>query len=370
MSEYQYYEFLAIDQPLDQAAQKALRAISSRAEITKTRFTNHYEWGDFKGDPRKLMERWFDLHLYEANWGTRRLMIRVPERFLKRADVDPFLRHLDWVKVWHSGGHAIVDIHFDEEAPDYMEDPSGRLAELAPLRVDVMSGDLRLFYLLWLTAVSDESAPKGEREPLPGIGPLTPALEAFAAFFYVDGNLLAAAAESGHSAPSMTKEELRGALAALSDSEKTDFLLRFAEGDTLAGVELKNRISSRLQTPAPARRTVGALRIRVREIAEARERAEAEASAADERRKAKAASKAQSVRLDALAKRGDCVWGEVEEEIERRIAVSYEKASGLLADLKALADREGDRNEFARRLASIRERHASKRTFIARLNKL
>jgi hypothetical protein len=57
MSEYQYYEFQAIDRPLDRAAQEALRSISSRARITATSFTNHYEWGDFKGDPRKFMEQ-------------------------------------------------------------------------------------------------------------------------------------------------------------------------------------------------------------------------------------------------------------------------------------------------------------------------
>jgi hypothetical protein len=50
MSEYQYYEFQAIDRPLDRAAQDALRSISSRARITATSFTNHYEWGDLKGD--------------------------------------------------------------------------------------------------------------------------------------------------------------------------------------------------------------------------------------------------------------------------------------------------------------------------------
>jgi hypothetical protein len=84
MSEYQYYEFLAIDRPLDRTAQDALRSISSRARITATSFTNHYEWGDLKGDPRKFMERWFDLHLYLANWGTRRLMLRMPARSFLR----------------------------------------------------------------------------------------------------------------------------------------------------------------------------------------------------------------------------------------------------------------------------------------------
>ena len=76
MSEYRYYEFRTIDRPLDEADRGVLRRISSRAQITRARFTNAYNWGDFRGDPRKLMERWFDLHLYLANWGTRRMMLR------------------------------------------------------------------------------------------------------------------------------------------------------------------------------------------------------------------------------------------------------------------------------------------------------
>src|SRR5687767_14427914 len=103
MSEYQYYEFLAIDRPLDRAAQEALRSISSRARITATGFTNHYNWGDLGGDPRGFMEQWFDLHLYVANWGSRRLMMRVPQQLVDRADVDPFLRQAEWVEAWTAG---------------------------------------------------------------------------------------------------------------------------------------------------------------------------------------------------------------------------------------------------------------------------
>src|SRR3546814_5965766 len=71
----------------------------SRARISATSFTNHYEWGDLKGDPCKLMEQWFDLHLYLTNWGTRRLMMRLPERLVSRADIGCFLREVDWVEI-------------------------------------------------------------------------------------------------------------------------------------------------------------------------------------------------------------------------------------------------------------------------------
>jgi hypothetical protein len=71
VSEYQYYEFTAVDRPLTNREQSELRSLSTRAEITASSFVNTYEWGNFKGDPRKLMERYFDAHLYLTNWGTR-----------------------------------------------------------------------------------------------------------------------------------------------------------------------------------------------------------------------------------------------------------------------------------------------------------
>ena len=51
MSEYQYYEFLAVDRPLTAAEQAEVRQLSTRARITATSFANEYHWGDFKGSP-------------------------------------------------------------------------------------------------------------------------------------------------------------------------------------------------------------------------------------------------------------------------------------------------------------------------------
>src|SRR6202047_3824857 len=110
MSEYQYYEFQAIDRPLSEADRRALRDLSTRARITATSFTNSYEWGDFKGDPAKLMERWFDLHLYLANWGSRRPLIRLPQRLVDRQRLDGFLRGVDCATVRIAGENLIIDI--------------------------------------------------------------------------------------------------------------------------------------------------------------------------------------------------------------------------------------------------------------------
>ena len=82
MSEYQYYEFHAIDSPLTQSQIQELRRYSTRATITPTRFVNEYHWGSFKGNPAAWMEKYFDAFFYLANWGTREFMLRVPSRAL------------------------------------------------------------------------------------------------------------------------------------------------------------------------------------------------------------------------------------------------------------------------------------------------
>jgi hypothetical protein len=69
MSEFQYYEFQAIDRPLTSAEMAELRKYSTRARITPTSFVNDYQWGDFKGNQDAWMERYFDAFLYLANWG-------------------------------------------------------------------------------------------------------------------------------------------------------------------------------------------------------------------------------------------------------------------------------------------------------------
>ena len=295
MSEYQYYEFQAIDRPLGETEQEALRALSSRARITARRFTNHYEWGDFKGDPTKLMERYFDLHLYVANWGARRLMIRLPKRHVDVPHLNSFLSDVDWVEVSEKGDNLILDFCRDdvEGALDLDDDGSDWLATLAPLRTAVLSGDLRLLYLTWLSAIEGEGIEDEAIEPLPGIGPLTDALEAAAEFFLIDPDLVEAAAEltCGEGCGGISRDATLEALTAMPEHEKTELLLRVADGDPHAGAELKRKI--RMSTPSPSvgRRTAGALRSRATAIRAQRDRIQAEKQAAQQRRQAKAAKK-------------------------------------------------------------------------------
>jgi hypothetical protein len=376
MSEYQYYEFQAIDCPLNDGDRQALRDLSTRARITGTSFTNSYEWGDFKGDPAKLMERWFDLHLYLANWGSRRLMIRLPKRLVDRSLLDAFLGEVDCASLSVSGENLILDISRDEVEFEDWDDGSGWLAALAPLRAEVLGGDLRLFYLLWLTAVEADVFEVDEPEPMPGIGPMSATIEAFAEFFGIDSDLVQAAAErpAVATANAMSAEAVRQIISAISAPDKTAMLSRLFDGDPHVAAELRAKVRERMADNAGAppviARTVGELRARANAIGLSRQQAAAEKLAAETRRRAKEAEKIRQTRLLAIARRGESVWREVEAEIERRNSAAYDKAAGLLLDLRAVAEERGEIEDFHRRLRAIHERHVRKGKFIERLGTL
>jgi hypothetical protein len=369
VSEYQYYEFLAIDCPLDADARAALRDLSSRARITATSFTNSYQWGDFKGDPVALMTRWFDLHLYAANWGTRRLMIRLPARLVDRDRMAAILASLEDVTLLDAGEHAILDISRQEVEADEADDDSGWLASLAPLRAELLAGDLRLLYLLWLIAVEAEAVADDAPEPLPGLGPLTAPLEAFAEYFAINPDLVAAAAERPASSAAPDPAAVRAAIAALDPAETTDLLARAYAGDLHVGVALRHALRDRLPRPddGPAPRTAAALRERAEDIRRAAEEAAAARQEEEGRRAAALAERARRIRVGLLAKRGEAAWDALEAEIERRNAAGYDAAAVMLADLRALAAERDALAGFATRLADIRARHARKGQFIARL---
>ena len=319
MSEYQYYEFQAIDRPLEAAEREQLRAISSRARITATSFVNSYDWGDLKADPLKLLERYFDLFLYVANWGTRQFAMRLPMRLFELQVLGRFQLDEDLAFTRSAGEHVIININRDEVETDEWENGGGRLAGLAPLRAGLLAGDLRLFSLLWLIQVENDWIRDEAIEPAPGLTELSGPLSALADFLAVDPDLLEAAVGTATSLPSSkpTPSAIDAFVRNLPEEDKVALLLRLYSGDDpYLSAELRRRYREghdpRADKVGPSR-TAGELRAAARRIAQERKHLAEERANAKRRRRQEAEAEARSKHLSALAKRGEGVWREIEE---------------------------------------------------------
>ncbi|WP_033442212.1 hypothetical protein, partial [Saccharothrix sp. NRRL B-16314] len=273
MSEYQYYEFVAVDQPLDAQAQTEVRELSTRAEITATSFVNEYQWGDFSGDPCRLVERHYDAHLYLADWGTRRLMLRLPRTLLDLDAVEPYLVD-EQVEAWTTDTHLILDLHNHDETADWDYEPQGALSAITDVRNELAAGDHRALYLAWLAAYGtwerdeeafDRDADDDREPPVPtGLRTLTAAQRALADLLRLDDDLLAVAAEASppHDKTTDDLEQLATWVTALPEVEKDHLLLRVIQNQTATvRTELLRRFRNSTTPPTPTlpQRTVGEL---------------------------------------------------------------------------------------------------------------
>ena len=92
MSEHQIVAFRAVDGPVSEKDLEYMRSQSSRAEVTAWSFDNEYHYGDFRGNALEMLRRGYDVHLHYANFGIRKLLIRLPHGFPDPAAADPYLR--------------------------------------------------------------------------------------------------------------------------------------------------------------------------------------------------------------------------------------------------------------------------------------
>jgi hypothetical protein len=258
MSEYQYYEFVAVDRPLNAGELAELRGVSTRAQITSTSFVNAYEWGGgLRVDPRRLMERYFDAFLYLTNWGTRRVMLRFPVTLL---DLNTAERYClgDAASVWQVDDYVILDLVAEDEGgtceDDWLDGGEGQLASIVPARAEVATGDRRLLYLAWLLCVQAGEVPDDELEPsVPAnLAQLSGSLHSVAAFLRIDEHLLAAAAGASTSqdVEAGSASEMSRWLATVPTMDKDTLLLRVAQGSG-ALVQAELRVRCR-QAAAPA----------------------------------------------------------------------------------------------------------------------
>lgn len=382
MSEFQYYEFLAIDKPLSDQQQRELRAISTRARITATSFTNTYDWGDLKADPTALVQRYFDLHVYMANWGVFRLILRLPKAAVDLEQITQYCVE-DTLDITPSGDYVLLSFYSaDEELDEWME-PEDYARNLVLLREELLHGDYRCLYLAWLKGreqlgedYDEDEEDENEGPPVPpGLNTLSPALISFVEFLGVNTDLIDAAAPDSPELSPEPPADIEGWIASLQTTKKDDLLLRWLGSDepglrrsVLAEIRKAMAARKPAQSPPPAPRAKDLLHSADQLRAE-RRRKEAEQRAKELKRQELEKAKERAKYLDDLAAKQTEAWQRVEAMIETKQPNRYAEAVTLLLDLRDIAVRANKMPAYKKRIASIRTRHDRKSRFIERMDK-
>jgi FtsZ-interacting cell division protein YlmF len=377
MSEYQYYEFRAIDRPLTKDEMGKLRACSSRATITSTSFVNEYNWGDLKADPEKWVDKYFDAYLYVANWGTRVLEFRLPvsqldpELASEYSDDDSACTRVIKDKI-------IVSFKCEEVDDDVWVEAEELLSSMISIRNELANGDYRALYLGWLSGIQYwEETDDDEVEPPvpPGLADLSESLENLVDFLDIDQHLISVAAQNSPAQreSSFDRDDVHAWVAKLASREKDDLLSGFlldsdvAQLNALRQKFLKEN-SEMTEAVSPPRRSVAELLRAAKERREEYGRAKAQRKTKEEALRKEAEAAAREKYLDKLVANESQAWAKIEELISTKVPKNYDEAVQLLVDLRDLYIREA-RDEFGTAIAKLRHTHQRKPSFLDRLVK-
>lgn len=363
MSEYQHYEFQAIDRPLTEDEQAAISQLSSRVQLSSTKAIFTYSHGDFPDDPFQVLTKYFDAMFYIANWGTLQLMFRFPKSLIDFQSIQNYCIE-DCLTLCEVGNFAILEILFENSEGFGWIEEKGYLDSFIGVRDEILQQDYRALYLTWLkTFTWEDLDPEESEPPVPsGLGKLSQPLRSFVEVFEVDEYLVKVAASSSVPQTSISDEAWLQAIAKLPGPERNRFLLRLAKGESNLSVELNKRLLEFLAIPQPEsqpRRTRKQLVLesqRERQQEKIRQQQEAKAQRLKE--------------LEALAKREDLAWKDVEALIKKGQAKFYDDAVQLLLKLRDLAAYQNQKPAFQERLNQIHSQHSRRATFIKRLHQV
>lgn len=356
MSEYQYYEFQALDRPLSTEARDEMNSLSSRAHVTASSASFVYHYADFRGNPYQILAQYFDAMLYITNWGTRQLMFRFPVNTISD-DVMRAYQYADSFEWSTEGRYVILNIALNyEDYGDWVEG-EGWLSGIAQVRNDILRGDYRALYMAWLMMAKYEIELLEDDEDLreppvpPNLQKLSPPLRNFMDFFEIDPNLVQVAAQSSAKI-SQPEENLHNHLDSLSDEEKHDFLKRLLNGETHLDIALANRLRELSGTVKADLSSVDERRT-LRQLIEMSEQVEQQRRET-ERRKAEAAL---LKKLEKIALQEDQLWAQIPQLIAQKRVNAYDEAVTILKDLRDLAKQQNRLPQFKAKIHDIQTQY-------------
>ncbi len=322
------------------------------------------------------MRRHFDAHVFLANWGDAIFMVRLPKEAIDQKTLKAFCTspHLEfeklpehWLLTWSLGETENYDRF------SYVDEGSGLMTLLAPVREELLRGDLRSLYIGWLRAVTTEETDPDDLEPLAihGLHKLTAAQLALAEFLEVDIDLLAGVGSGSQTNQTDVVDDaaLDAWLDKLPRNEVRGYLRQMLDGQG-AGAErsLKRRHAAWREQSAPTKR----VRRSVAELWQLAEQAKGLRliEEAKTRRQVEAERKRQrNVWLAKLAADFPRAWKSAHEDANKGHAHAYDAACRQLIDLRDAYNQHSTLAVFQKEFQKFMAEHSRRRALVQRLVK-
>jgi hypothetical protein len=370
VSEYQYYEFQALDRPLSDSERNFLQSLSSRVQLTPTSATYIYNYGDFRGDPMQVLERCFDAMLYVANWGTRQLAFRLPASIIDFSALEPYC-FPDIISTLVTPEYVILDISIIDETIAGWIDGEGWLPALTSLRQDLLRGDFRALYLAWLKAAQIGFYEEAEDDdplepPVPAnLQNRSDSLNTLIELFEIDEDLITVAAEASVAQEEQT-DSLESWIPELPEAERNHFLRQMVRGEPHVEMKLRTRLQELFPTPQNAEASSDTPRRRLSELQALAQNLEKQRQEREQRE----VEAARCKHLEALGRREAAVWEEIQRLIDKKQAKAYDTAVTYLVDLRDLAALRGQLASFQSRIDRIQDDYSNRPGLLSRLRRM
>ena len=367
MSEYQFYEFKAIDNPLSKKDKEIISSWSSRTDASNAGATFEYHYGDFPKDELKVVEKYFDAMFYISNWGTRQLVFKFPNDLI---DIKKLMHYsAEGIELIEKEKFTILHIFIeDEDGGGNWIEGDGYLSSLISLRADILSGDYRCLYLIWLKITTedvinewDNVDPESEEADVPAnLQSLNAALLDFVDVFEIDKDTIAAASKNSIASLSENNNEYNE-IASLSDAEKNDFLKRLLQNEALLNIKLQKRLKAEKSKVSDVnkhnKRSIKEIVAATIELKEKRKNKEKQKR--EEKRIAK---------LKEIEKDESNLWGQVDFLIKQKNTKSYEEAIKIMQNLKMLSIYKNQNESFCRKIENIKQDYKRLTGLIGRID--
>ena len=256
---------------------------------------------------------------------------------------------------------------------DEMEGPDEwieyELSPLIPLREELMVGDMRALYLVWL-AVREQLGDADEDEdyaidmpPTPaGLETLTSAQQALAELLRIPPELIGAAAQ--HSAPAKQPppEDFAALLELLPLERRMEYLTRLANGEPGLRYELVRELRALRPAASDAGASAGehvAFAALSQESQAVKERLE--------RERREREIQAQERRFRQIHDHQDEYWRRATDAVERSSGAGYDEATNTLIELREVAAHFGETPQFLERFRAWAQPHLKRPAFVKRL---